>query len=209
MTSLPYGHYENYIGIDPGYTGAIARVNFKGTRVELWDMPVISPGKAREREYDLDGLKHILDQLRRLPKTVVGLEWPSTRPDNAAEAACRFGRGQGYLRMGAHMRGFEIHRIPPNLWKGRLQLVGKTKQDANKDGMRLVEHYYSDFAHLFQGPRGGIKDGRLDAFLIAHFLRTETCYTQEEVERRFGRGSLTDKISRIKPKLPKKITREI
>jgi len=184
---LPQGNRPFYAGVDPGFTGAIALLNAAGTTAEVWDMPTTGKGKARE--IDLGGLRDIFKHLRRMPNCAVGLEWPTTRPGEGAERSERFGRGKGYLEAFAFLIGLDYYKLAPSLWKGRLSLPGKDDPGANKFGAQLFEMYYPGRGNLIRGPRGGIKSGRLDALLIAHFLRARTYQGMKSVVEQFGRGS--------------------
>lgn len=189
MPELPVNEHVFYAGIDPGFSGAIGLMNAKGSSVSVWDMPITSTEKDRQREIDLDGLNDVFKHLRYLHDCVVGIEWPTTRPGEGAERAERFGRGKGLLQAFAYLKGLEFYLIAPNLWKGRLGLPGKTDKKANKLAAKLFNTYYPEHASLIRGPRGGIKDGRCDALLIAHFLRTRGYSGMKSVVERFGKDS--------------------
>lgn len=189
MSDLPLGRHENYIGIDPGFSGAISRINQSGSLVDVWDLPTISGEKDREREFDLGRLHDRIRSLRRLPDPVVGLEYPTTRPGEGAERAKRFGQGLGFLEAMLYCCGLPYYKIVPNLWKGRLGLPGKETPGANAIGAEAFKRYYPAHEVLIFGPRKGILDGRLDALMIAHFLRTNTLEGRRAVADQFGKGS--------------------
>lgn len=189
MNSLPLGHHAFYCGIDPGFEGAIAVMNAAGTTAKVFDMPVLEREKDRQREIDLAGLRDVFRYVRRLPDCVVGIEWPTTRPGEGAERSERFGRGKGYLEAFAFLHGVEYHKLAPNLWKGRLGLDGKTVAGANERAAGLFETFYPERSAMIRGPRGGILDGRMDALLISHFLRTRTATGLKSVVAKFGRDS--------------------
>jgi hypothetical protein len=163
-----------YAGIDPGFSGGIALMNAAGTMAKVWDMPITrgKDDRDRQREIDLGGLRVLFSTLCRMPKCVVGIEWPTTRPGEGAERSERFGRGKGYLEAFAFLKGLQYRKLAPSLWKGRLGLPGKDHPQANEKGAALFESHYPECASLIRGPRGGILDGRLDALLIAHAMRT-------------------------------------
>lgn len=158
-----------FVGIDPGFTGAIGTISQCGKVLHAVDLPILKVKKLRQ--FDLDRLNREIWMLGKLGACVVGLENPTTRPKEGAERCKRFGEGIGMLKglLTAHRVGYEC--IPPNLWKGRLGLPGKDKPGANKAGAQLLVTHYPAIESLVYGPRGGIKDGRLDALLIAHWMR--------------------------------------
>lgn len=190
MPDLPIGQHEFYAGIDPGFTGAIGLMNITGSVVKVWDIPIRRTGpRNRHREYDLDKLEPVYRYLARLPLLALGIEWPTTRPGEGAERAERFGRGKGYLEAFAHLKRLSYFKIAPNLWKGRLGLPGKSSTEANRQAADLFDIYYPEYGDLIRGPRGGVRDGRCDALLIAHFLRLQTVRGTRSVVEKFGNQS--------------------
>ena len=162
----------HFVGIDPGKYGAIGVINATGTSVQVWDMPL-----DESKDIDLHGLRDIYRRLAILPSTTVGIEWPEAWPgafNNVIRDAELFGRQKGYLESFAFLHNLEYARISPVLWKGRLGLDGKQIADANQRAAGLFDLHYPEHTGLIRGIRGGLKDGRLDALLIAHFLRMRT-----------------------------------
>ena len=178
-------------GIDPGFRGAFCVMNIQGTHLQFWDMPMTTPagGKDKQREIDLVGLDAIFTHLRLLPACLVGIEWPTTRPGEGAERSERFGRGKGYLEAFAYLKGLVYRKIAPNLWKPRLGLPGKTNVEANRMAFNLFQHFYPDATKSILGPRGGILDGRCEAALIAHYLRTRRVQGLQAVVDQYGKDS--------------------
>lgn len=165
-----------YVGIDPGFTGAIGLIDDRGEYMEAWDLPV-GGGSGRNREFDEAGLNLLVYRLRQMQEMgidlVVGLEKPASRQGEAAHSSHRFGEGIGMLRgmLSAHMIGYR--KISPNLWKGRLGLPGKQIRGANKACAQYLVTFYPVAERIVYGSKGGVKDGRLDALLIAHWLKKE------------------------------------
>jgi hypothetical protein len=161
-----------FVGIDPGFTGAIGWIIVGSTpALVAYDLPL--QAGTKKREFDLEMLNHYVYRLTELGEIGVGLENPTTRPGEGAERCKRFGEGIGLLKglLTAHQIPYTC--ISPNLWKGRLGLPGKTKPGANKAGAQFLVSHYPQAEELVYGPRGGIKDGRLDALLIAHWMKVD------------------------------------
>lgn len=189
MADLPTRTYLHYAGIDPGFSGGIGVMNADASFVQVWDMPVVSSGTERTREIDLDGLDRIVRTVSALPDCAVGIEWPTTRPGEGAERSERFGRQKGLLEAFLYCRGLDYFKIAPNLWKGRLGLPGKTDPEARRLADRLFSGYYPGHRSLVRGPRGGLLDGRCDALLVAHFLRTRNMRGMRSVIEQHGADS--------------------
>jgi hypothetical protein len=177
-------------GIDPGFHGAVAVVHVDGTVRTIRDMPVIKHEEAKRRELDLRALRSLFRSLRPYGDLLIGIEAPTTRPGEPPEPAARFGFQRGAIEMAAICNHLAYDRIPPNLWKGRLNVPGKTDPRANEVGMRIARAYYPDLDESeLVGPRGGIRDGRLDALLIAHWMRVRTAAGMRAVREQFGKDS--------------------
>jgi len=188
--NLPLKDFAYYAGIDPGFSGGFALMSSTGMTCHAWPMPVVEKDYDSQREIDLNGLRAVLEQIRRFPNVCIGLEWPTTRPGEGAERCERFGRQKGYLEAFCFLKGMSYYKIAPNLWKGRLGLDGKTVVGANERAAKLFEMYYPGHTALIRGPKGGIKDGIMDALLIAHFLRTRSGQGMKSVVQRFGKDSV-------------------
>jgi hypothetical protein len=84
----------------------------------------------------------------------------------------------------------DYFKVAPNLWKGRLNLDGKTVVGANERAAVLFDRFYPECSQLYRGPRGGLLDGPLDALLIAHFLRTRGSTGMRSIVEKFGKDSI-------------------
>lgn len=203
MPDLPTKSYAWYIGVDPGFTGGFAAISANGQEVKTWAMPIIDTAEDRRREFDLSALHLLCTELLSLgPTRVVGLEWPTTRPGEGAERSERFGRGKGYLDAFFYLLAFDYYKLSPQLWKGRLGLPGKTQPGANQIVLSAFDAFYPTHGALVRGSRGGVLSGRLDAAMIAHFLRVHTVPGMRAVARQFGKDSpetLAMILSRGKP----------
>lgn len=187
---LPTREYAYYAAIDPGFTGAIGVINRAGTSCRVYDMPN-TPGEGKKREMDLPGLKAIFAEIKRFPSVFLGIEWPHTKPGDFGDVAGnaeRFGRGKGILESFAYLMGFTYTKVDPLAWKKKLGVPGKTDPKAIETCAALWDAQYRAATGLIRGPRGGVKDGRLDALLIAHYLRTANKPISDTV-RRYGKDS--------------------
>ena len=183
-----------YIGIDPGFTGAIAEISADGKSVRTWDMPVMMRGTTKKyRTLDVERLYEIFGDIFRTPVESVGLENPTTRPGEGAERAARFGRQLGTLEALLYLfskhYGTKIELVAPSLWTGRLGLPGKTEPRWQQPREDILTSYYPDCEPELRGPRGGLKDGRLDALLIAHWLRTRSAAGMRGIVAQYGKDS--------------------
>lgn len=173
------------IGIDPGRTGAFAFLHDGGI-VEVVDMPGCDCGQTGN--YDVNDIHTVLYGIKRAygPAVEIGIEYPQSRPGEGAERSRNFGIGLGYLEMACVGLDLPYKRITPQEWKGRLGLPGKTKPDWKKRSAEMYDLFFPEQRSLIRGLRGGIKDGRLDAALIALFLYMQTANGMRTIVEKFG-----------------------
>jgi crossover junction endodeoxyribonuclease RuvC len=185
---IPTG--RTWIGIDPGFKGAIAVLSPTLSFVSVHDMPG-KGGEDRRKEIDLPVLCEILRAAAGKPRPEVYLEWPQTRPDEAPESSKRFGVGMGNIEGICAALNLPLTRVASNLWKGALGLAGKDKADDAKDqAARLAEDMVRGLpAGCLRGPRGGVYDGRAEALLIAWWAATRSRegLTMLDVDTRLAR----------------------
>jgi len=151
-----------FIGIDPGQTGALAMIDEKNEVIILEDYPKNEILLARL-------LKSIRFEYREHTITAA-LE--DVHGVYIAKAAPRgqfsFGSNYGTWLMGLIMLEIPILSPTPRTWQKGVIKKAQDKKPALAAAGRLFP-----FAELY-GPRGGGKDGRADALLIAHWCRRQS-----------------------------------
>ena len=159
-----------YVGLDPGFSGALGTIH-EG-RCSVVDMPVRRRGNGEG--YNALDLPVLIQYIPRAPEGPVkfGLENPTTRPGEGAERSFRFGRQVGNLEAIILALGGDLTLIPPATWTSRLGFPGKQYDNALEIRAKYWCDHYPEYKDLIYGPRGGILDGRLDALLIAHYLKS-------------------------------------
>jgi len=164
----------SYIGIDPGFSGAIAVI--PGDTGIPWfeTMPVIRRGDGDG--YNALDVKALLRIFRSLltvgvPCCKVGLENPTTRPGEGAERSFRFGRQVGNLETAVLAFDGDLTLIPPATWTAKMGFCGKSYNNAVEQRADWVDKNYPAASSKIRGPRGGLLDGRIDAICIAAYLK--------------------------------------
>jgi len=190
---------ETWIGVDPGFQGAIAVLDNDGQMIWVWDMPLVNrKGRTRQRECDLPALNGIFRAVASCSPSPVFLEWPTTRPDEAAEASKRFGVGLGQVEAMSVANGLAIVRVSPNKWKLDLGLPGKKNKTCSASESRhmacdravsLIPNVTAEMVH---GPRGGALDGRAEALLIAWHAWSKTFHGMRTIRGRAGGSAYDD-----------------
>lgn len=148
-------------GIDPGLTGAIARLD--GGAAETFDMPVLPKGKSGHELH----LRGLLTLIRDLAPSVVYVERQQPRPGNGACAAFTAGDTFGSIKAILTTLDIPFELVTPQRWK-KAMLDGEPKDDVNPKGPSLrVARRLFPLADL-----GRRKDaGRAEALLIAEYGR--------------------------------------
>lgn len=151
------------VGIDPGYSGAIALLN--GSVLQVHDMPTAPAVKGRV-EMDLYRLGQLLspDVDGICPETCVAvLEKVATMPGQGISSAFRFGEGYGAIQMALVGHGWERNYVTPATWKKHFKL------SRDKGVSRaLASQRFPQYAHLFDRVKD---DGRAEAALLALYGR--------------------------------------
>ena len=178
----------HFLGIDPGLEGAFVLLTESGRPVEFVDMP-LDRGNKNTANYDPYSIHSLIRKYSRLPHLRVALEWPQTRPGEGAQRCRNFGLGLGYVEMACLSLGLPVEKIAPLKWKNTFSLPAKEKDPQLKLHLAVFDTFFGAYRDQVTGPRGGIKDGRLEACLIAEHLRRRTAAGMRATVARFGRGS--------------------
>ena len=150
------------IGVDPGFSGAIAIISPPDLeimpRLTIVDMPT-TPGAKGKTELNHAAVFSSLACSVSGLKTIMWLERVSAMPRQGVSSMFRFGQQFGALEMAAAANKHELHYVTPATWKGYFKL------SANKGVARgeAIRRFPAQ-AHLFSRVKD---DGRAEAALIA------------------------------------------
>jgi crossover junction endodeoxyribonuclease RuvC len=168
-----------WIGIDPGLSGALALYVPPPTPVKsgyvapaeayVEDMPscpaVVNGDK---RTVDHWQLHYILVSWRsQYDVRGVTIERVSAMPDQGVTSSFNFGDSFGAVKQAVASVGLHFTLISPATWKAIYGLRGGREHKA-ASVTKAIELFPDLKAHLY-GPRGGAKDGRAEAALLAHY----------------------------------------
>lgn len=156
------------MGVDPGVYGAFALIN-DDRIVRVSDMPRQSC--AGTGSYDPAEILSLVRRVAILPHVMAWMERPHTRPGEGAERSCNFGLGLGYTEMALLACKIPYERVSPMAWMKAVGVHGKKKDPELRQRWRVFDEKFPDQRGLILGPRGGVRDGRLEAVLIAEALR--------------------------------------
>jgi len=156
------------IGIDPGLTGAIGRLN-NGRFESVLDIPTVAKGSrgSVKREVDSAGVAHMLRSASHGSGEFVAvvLERVNAMPGQGVSSVFSLGDSFGSLRAVVAVLGIELHYVSPVTWKKHFKLT------SDKEASRALA------VRLFPEAPLNLKKhaDRAEALLIARWLH-ETRY---------------------------------
>lgn len=157
-----------FVGIDPGLSGAIARLDSESGDVRIEDVPTFEMkrnGKAK-REIDYHSLARILDDMTKEPGTRIIIEGVGAMPGQGVSSVFAFGKAFGILIGVAAATFCPIDFVSPAKWKREMGVT------ASKDGSRAkASMMFPSYSELWRRVKD---DGRAEALLIALYASRQT-----------------------------------
>lgn len=150
------------VGIDPGFSGAIAALEIDGKDIKLVmlsDMPLIKDTISNPRPRVCGTtVSRILSQM---PDPLVVIESVHASPQMGVTSAFRFGEGFGTLGGIFAAHELKVFSVVPAVWKSHFGL------DQNKNKSRiLAKKFFPSDEEKFKRAKD---DGRAESALIALF----------------------------------------
>ena len=153
----------NILAIDPGLHGALAVLDSRRGRLDIYDMPT-TMGKIRQVLNELE-IWNLLSMLADTGLDAAVIEQVNGLPGQSASAAFNFGFGVGLLKMALVAKGVPVEMVPPATWKAEMR-VNRDKSSAISRANDLIPSH----AHLWgDGAKGDkrTREGRAEAALLA------------------------------------------
>ena len=161
-----------FIGIDPGLHGACAWMDGERKQIHVDDTPLengeYNPRKAAELvrsvfAWSLNGDGH------HIPP-IVTMERVHSMPSDGKCSAFSFGVGYGGWIWLLGALGLTPNLVCPQTWK-RTMLAG-IANDKAAEAMAFKQRFQGHpICQQLHGPRGGLRDGRVDALFLAEYGR--------------------------------------
>ena len=158
-----------WIGIDPGQSGALAMIDKDNIIHTLSDWPGDEIGAAaivRKIKMKADNPDHGLRGNKS--NIIAAIEYVHSMPGQGHVGPFTFGTNYGIWRGILAMAQIPFFLVRPQQWQKGIIKKAQDKKPALAAASRLFPT-----AELY-GPRGGGKDGRADALLIAHWCRRQS-----------------------------------
>lgn len=153
-----------FVGIDPGKHGAIAWMDGERREVHVRDCPLDGD------EYDFLAMRDLLSEIGVLHMAVT-MEQVHAMPRDGKCSAFSFGVGYGaWLALVGGVLRIQPTLVSPQTWK-RTMLAGIANDKAAEARVLAARMQGHDIEAMVRGPRGGLKDGRVDAIFLAEYGR--------------------------------------
>lgn len=159
------------IGIDPGLSGAVARLNLLARdEVEIWDAP-----KGKNYPDPRECAELLREVTRGYEKFAIAIEATQGRPGQGVCASHNFGIGSGAWNGIAYcLRPSEVRIIRPQVWmKDVWSRYGAHGDDTKQRTYQSMCSAHPAYAANLVTARGKLLDGRSDALGIATWLRDQ------------------------------------
>lgn len=147
-----------FLGLDPGKSGALARLDPTTMDLTIDDMPLGKTPTGKD-EIDIRALAQLLVPSQGYTRHIAVLEKVASMPRDGHAGAFTFGQGYGALRMAIIGHGYEDRYVTPPVWKKHFRL-SKDKGVSRA----YASTRFPTYAHLFSRDKD---DGRAEAALIA------------------------------------------
>ena len=148
------------MGIDPGFSGALAVLDSELKIEFTMDMPILKVGKKRELD---EARLSVIFKMWRSRSINVALEKSQTMPNQGIVSSGRYMASYGFLHGLCVGNGIPYHLIQPQTWKKAMMPdMGKDKGAS----IQKVSQLYPELSLT------RVKDhGIADAILIARYLK--------------------------------------
>lgn len=153
-----------FVGIDPGLHGAVAWMDGERREIHVRDCPLDGG------DYDFRKMSDLLREFLAI-EMVVTIEAVHALPHDGRCSAFSFGVGYGaWLALVGGVLRVRPNLVAPQTWK-RTMLAG-IANDKQAEAKALNQRFHGhEICTQLHGPRGGLRDGRVDALWLAEYGR--------------------------------------
>ncbi len=150
-----------YMGIDPGYSGAIAFYSPTLNDLMVFDMPTfkITVNRKKKNQIDMHQLAKIAGNNQGVKLALV--EQVNALPAQGVTSCFNFGFAAGAAQMAVVAAGFPMELITPMKWKKAMGL-SKDKDASRRLASRLMPKHAHNWTRVMD-------DGRAEAALLAYY----------------------------------------
>jgi hypothetical protein len=163
-----------HIGIDPGLKGAVAVV--QGSKIlHLFDMPLIEittgqrPKFGARKVIDVGTLHTLFLDIKTEFPCLAMIEKLSILPHDGNKSNETAGQNYGMLLSVFELLQISYQEVSAVTWQSQFNYADRKAGSDKSQNVRIAIDLFPECKTLFLGPRGGLKDGRADALLIAAY----------------------------------------
>lgn len=142
-----------FLGVDPGKQGCACLLTTDGPLFSDWSNEIDMQATLElwQRDYTIQGA--VLEQV-------------SAMRGQGVTSMFSFGANYGWWKCALQWMRISWREVRPQTWQRAVGITPKS----GKQGAYIVASRLYPTAEL-TGPKGGIKDGRADALLLAHYIK--------------------------------------
>ncbi len=156
-----------YIGIDPGATGAVARLFGDGNYPAVHDCPTVLGGKSgKQKQLDVAAMVALLVEIRAASLEVAAvIEFQQAFPKQGASSTFKLGTNYGAWMGILAALGIPFELVRSQVWKPSVGLAkGASKSESRAAAARLFPSLAGELTRKKD-------DGRAEALLLAEHRR--------------------------------------
>jgi len=154
------------LALDPGLTGGLCVLGEEGNILLLWDMPL------KSGELDILGIQGLFDSISSKIK-LCGIEALQFRRGQALQATATTAKNWARLEVLLTVSHTKFVVIQPRSWRSHFGIYGiKDLKARKRASIHKVRELYPDHAGLFHSKKTSFHLGRVEAALIAEYLRS-------------------------------------
>lgn len=160
-----------YVGIDPGKIGAVVLLAPSGNLIKSWVAPMVSGRTKAKADYDIPGMRTILQALA--PRNVfVFLEKSQTLPPKMGGGSANFHRGRSFSLWEGLLAGLFIRYeiVGPQKWQ-KTMFSGMDYRDTKQAALLIAGRLWPKENWLASSKSRKPHEGLIDAALIGEFGR--------------------------------------
>lgn len=161
-----------YIGIDPGFKGAIGILDSKGKFLAVYDMPISETPTGKTKIVNFKRVPEVKQEVNGLELSKLMLPYKKGKgiieavhamPDQGVTSVFNFGTSYG-IALGV-MQTLELcpAKISPHKWKGDLNL-----NDDKTLSIELAKKLFPEASEYLKLKK---HDGRAESLLLAYYLK--------------------------------------
>lgn len=153
-----------WIGVDPGKSGA-ACILYEDNEALFIDWP------STNSLHDIS--KEFIYSITGLNIKGTAIERVHAMPGQGVTSMFSFGENNGAWKMLLTVAKLPYQDPTPQQWQKNLVRKSDSTQTKHRSYL-TASRLYPHLIGLLKGSKGGIKDGRCDALLIAHYVKNKT-----------------------------------